>query len=201
MKKGKLIITITGPTCAGKSTLEAALNNEGIPSLISTTTREPRNGEEHGKHYYFTNHSIFLDQINKDGFVETAQVGENMYGLTVHELDRVLNQSDNCVVIVEPKGLKQVQSYCKKNHIRFFSVFLNVPAKVRAERFVKRHKQDLIDEKESVVQRIAHMIDTEVGWVMDAYLNNEQYEIIMDVPDGRVFEQLVSEILSVASNS
>ena len=34
-----LIVTLTGPSCAGKSTLEAMLKARGFENVISTTTR------------------------------------------------------------------------------------------------------------------------------------------------------------------
>ena len=37
-----MIVTLTGPSCAGKSTLEKMLVKLGFSNAISTTTRQPR---------------------------------------------------------------------------------------------------------------------------------------------------------------
>ncbi len=54
MKVGKLIV-LTGPSGVGKGTLvRSLLNRHGELYLsISVTTREPREGEVEGQHYYF----------------------------------------------------------------------------------------------------------------------------------------------------
>jgi guanylate kinase len=47
------LITLTGPSCAGKTTLEDRLIKAGFDRVISNTTRAPRRGEIDGVHYHF----------------------------------------------------------------------------------------------------------------------------------------------------
>lgn len=58
------ILLVSGPSGAGKSTLLKRLFNEFQEELyfsISSTTRLPREGEQHGVDYYFITH----DEFNK----------------------------------------------------------------------------------------------------------------------------------------
>ena len=53
MKKGKLFV-ISGPSGVGKDTIVNEYLKENDAHLsVSATTRNPREGEIHGVHYYF----------------------------------------------------------------------------------------------------------------------------------------------------
>jgi len=53
---------------------------ESFGFSVSYTTRAPRVGEEHGKHYYFVDHDQFKAKIENDEFIEYCQVHTNFYG-------------------------------------------------------------------------------------------------------------------------
>ncbi|EKQ7381048.1 guanylate kinase, partial [Campylobacter coli] len=56
------ILLVSGPSGAGKSTLLKKLFDEFQEELyfsISSTTRLPREGEQHGVDYYFITHDEF----------------------------------------------------------------------------------------------------------------------------------------------
>ncbi|MBQ1959624.1 MAG: guanylate kinase, partial [Firmicutes bacterium] len=56
---GKLFI-LSGPSGAGKGTIcKALLDQTDLELSISMTTRAPREGEIHGKHYYFVSEEDF----------------------------------------------------------------------------------------------------------------------------------------------
>lgn len=68
---GKMIV-LTGPSGVGKGTLVRALL-ERHPDLylsISVTTRSPRAGEIHGKHYYFVTRNDFEQMVAKGELLE-----------------------------------------------------------------------------------------------------------------------------------
>ena len=47
---------------------------------VSFTTRAPRAGEEHGKHYFFVTVDEFQRKIEADDFIEYCKVHTNYYG-------------------------------------------------------------------------------------------------------------------------
>lgn len=77
---------MTGASAVGKGTLTAMLFAK-YPAVfgkkISTTTRQPRVGEENGVHYHFITMEEFLAQEAAGQFVETASIHGNKYGTSV----------------------------------------------------------------------------------------------------------------------
>ena len=81
-KIGKLIV-FSAPSGAGKSSLikEIISQSSGAIQLsVSATTRLPRDGEVHGKDYFFISDREFDDLKKKDSFVEHANVYGHQYG-------------------------------------------------------------------------------------------------------------------------
>ena len=67
--RGNLIV-ISGPSGCGKGTIckELLDNNEKLFLSVSATTRNPREGEEDGKDYYFITVEEFEKRIKEDKF-------------------------------------------------------------------------------------------------------------------------------------
>ena len=69
---GKIII-VSAPSGCGKSTIINALFEKGDIDMrfsVSATSRAPREGEEHGVHYYFLTEDEFRRKIDTGDFVE-----------------------------------------------------------------------------------------------------------------------------------
>jgi guanylate kinase len=82
MRSKGLLIVVSGPSGAGKGTIckELLNHNQDIAISVSATTRNPRPGEIEGKNYFFLTKDKFEDMIEKDEFLEFAQVYGNYYG-------------------------------------------------------------------------------------------------------------------------
>ena len=170
------IVSLTGPSCAGKSTLEKRLKEVGFVAVISTTTRPPRAGEIDGQSYYFIDKSEFKRLAATDYFVETVEFNGNYYGVSAEEIKRVAVDGKPIVVIVEPNGWRQVQAYCNKNDWSLFSVFIDNPGDVIAKRFIQRmigdlklaHLQDSLDKVGDIyAKRLGVMLKDECWWGED----------------------------------
>lgn len=103
-KKGRLYV-ISGPSGTGKGTICAEIlkdiNNE---FSVSMTTREPREGETHGKEYYFVSHEDFLDNIEKGNFLEYATVFDNYYGTPRDMVLKRLEKGRNIILDIDVQG-------------------------------------------------------------------------------------------------
>jgi len=75
------ILVLSGPSGAGKSTIIDAASAEigEFYFSVSTTTREPREGEVDGVDYYFVSKEEFEADIKKGNFLEYATVHGNYY--------------------------------------------------------------------------------------------------------------------------
>ncbi|MBQ4361938.1 MAG: 50S ribosome-binding GTPase, partial [Lachnospiraceae bacterium] len=71
MKKGVLAV-VSGFSGAGKGTVVNRLinNYDGYALSISATTRDPREGEVDGVHYYYVSEEEFKQMIENDELVE-----------------------------------------------------------------------------------------------------------------------------------
>lgn len=114
MSRG-LLFVISGPSGAGKGTICQRLKEQGIIELsVSMTTRKPRPGEIDGKNYYFVSQEEFLETIDRDGFLEHAQVYGNYYGTPRDIVLNKLEQNKDVVLEIDIQGaLKVKESYPK----------------------------------------------------------------------------------------
>ncbi len=106
MSQGKLII-FSAPSGSGKTTIVRRMLSE-IPELafsVSACTRGPREGELHGRDYYFLTVDQFIRAIENDEFVEWEMVYEGKYyGTLRSEVDRIWNMQKHVVFDVDVEG-------------------------------------------------------------------------------------------------
>ncbi len=111
MRQGRLFV-ISGPSGTGKGTVGKRIleDLEDIEYSISMTTRAPREGEEHGKHYYFVDEEEFLRLRDEDGFLESAVVFENYYGTPREKVREKLASGLDVVLEIDIQGAAQVRT-------------------------------------------------------------------------------------------
>lgn len=172
-----IILTLTGPSCAGKSTLEKALVKTGkFESVISTTTRKPRQGEVDGVNYHFVSLEQFKWGIQAGEFIEYVEFNGNMYGVTKHEAERIAASGKFVVVVVEPQGRDQIINYCRKLDWHIFNAYVTTDAKHIARRFLERAYKDIVTSHENdkdatlgiAADRLAVMLTEESEWGAEA---------------------------------
>ncbi len=78
----KKLIVVSGPSGVGKGTIVKTLvkRREDVVESISCTTRAPREGERHGREYYFLTKEDFTRRIREDDFLEYDEHFGNFYG-------------------------------------------------------------------------------------------------------------------------
>jgi guanylate kinase len=172
----KTIVTLTGPSCAGKTTLEGLLKGEGFVNLISTTTRPMREGEAMGVNYHFVDESMFRRLVAQEAFIEHVRFGGNYYGLMVNEVRRAFEAGKDVVLVCEPEGLRQIAAWSKAHSVHHVAVYVDNPPQVIAERFMKRAGVDVAeamisrspDDAAKVLKgyasRLSEMLSTEQSW-------------------------------------
>src|SRR5262245_58147521 len=136
----RTIVTVTGPSLSGKSTLVGNLmsRDERIREMISTTTRAPRAGEKHGRNYYYVSEEEFLCTP----MIEVTEVAGKRYGMSVAEAERVFASGSLPIVVVDPFGAQQINDYAKAHGLRHLAIFVATPRHVRYERFLERFAAD-----------------------------------------------------------
>ena len=109
-KEGKLIV-VSGPSGAGKGTVlkELLENHEEFVCSVSATTRAPRVGDEDGVNYFFISKEQFLEQIDRNGFLEYAVYNNNFYGTPRSFVEEKLESGKNVILEIEVQGALQIK--------------------------------------------------------------------------------------------
>ena len=144
------LLTLTGPSCSGKTTLANKLIAEyGYASIVSHTTRPPRPGEQDGIDYYFIDDDHFNSLKAQNAFVETIEFNGYQYGVNAKVLERVSATGKNLVLIVDPHGLRQIRNFYKdRENINLFSIYVDGHEEVLISRYINRLAgEDLSDLK------------------------------------------------------
>tara|TARA_B110000971_G_C19724470_1_gene370158 strand:+ start:24 stop:641 length:618 start_codon:yes stop_codon:yes gene_type:complete len=108
--KGTLY-TISAPSGAGKTSLVNALLKM-MPDLcvsISHTTRTMRPGEIEGINYHFVDEPAFLALVDKQDFLEYAQVFNHFYGTSQKWVQQTLLSGVDVVLEIDWQGAAQVR--------------------------------------------------------------------------------------------
>lgn len=103
-KKGVFVV-ISGPSGVGKNTVADILINKGIGIYsVSMTTRSKREGEVHGKDYFFVSKEEFEENIRNNNFLEYAEYNEKYYGTLKSFVFDNINNGINVIAVVDIKG-------------------------------------------------------------------------------------------------
>lgn len=107
--RGRLYV-ISGPSGTGKGTIcKEILKDIGNEFSVSMTTREPREGELHGREYFFVSHEEFTENISKNNFLEYATVFDNYYGTPKDIVLKKLDKGRNVILDIDVQGGLQVR--------------------------------------------------------------------------------------------
>jgi len=150
-KKKSLIVVVSAPSGAGKTTLCKRLlqNSPSFTCSVSFTTRHPRKNEIEGVDYYFVSPTEFQKMIEDRKFVEWAKVHEQLYGTSANLLNKAIEAEKDVVLEVDVKGGTQI----KKNYPQAVLIFLLPPSWQELEKRLKsRRTEDYERVKERIIQ-------------------------------------------------
>jgi len=144
------ILVLSGPSGAGKSTIINAASEQigEYYFSISTTTRPPREGEVHGREYFFVTKEAFEEDIKAGHFLEYAQVHGNYYGTSLKPVREALDEGKLVIFDIDVQGHRLVRA--KMNDITT-SAFITPPTLKELE---KRLRERCTDTEEVIAKRI-----------------------------------------------
>lgn len=149
MLKGVLII-ISAPSGTGKSTICRKLlgRRKDLRISISCTTRQPRPGEKHGKHYFFLDKEEFKRKIQRNEFLEWAVVHDQYYGTPRQYVETATKSGHSLLLAIDVHGAMAIRRRKPDSVL----IFLAPPSiESLKERLAARR-----DETESVAKRLAN---------------------------------------------
>ncbi len=142
------ILVLSGPSGAGKSTIiESASSKIGDYYFsISTTTREPREGERDGVDYYFVSKEEFEEDIKAGAFLEYATVHGNYYGTSLNPVKEALKSGKLVIFDIDIQGHRLVRA---KIGDLVTSVFITPPTLSELEKRLYSRSTD----KDSIIEK------------------------------------------------
>ena len=123
-----MVVVVLGGTCSGKTEFALACEKYGFPKVITNTTRARRIDDKDNS-YHFLTREEFNQKIIDGEMLEFAEYNGNLYGTSIDSI------SDNCVIVLEPNGLK---SFKKHLGDKVYSIFLDVSDEERMRRGIAR---------------------------------------------------------------
>ena len=125
-RNGRLFI-VSGPSGAGKGTIVSRITErlgDRVRLSISATTREPREGETDGIHYYFLSEEEFLKRAENGEFLEYAYVHGHYYGTPKPPVEEALREGYDVILEIDVQGAMKV----KENFSSGVYVFILPPS-------------------------------------------------------------------------
>lgn len=132
MRRTKRII-LAGPSASGKDYLADCFVDRGFIKNVSLTTRNPRDLERAGSHYYYTDDKTF-DTHNKSGdFYSTEIYNKWKYGI----LNKSWTKAD--LFIMTPDSISKINPQDREDCI---VVYIQIPENIRRSRIMLRNGVD-----------------------------------------------------------
>jgi guanylate kinase len=106
-----LLLVLSAPSGTGKTTLARRFVDAHPEAAfsISMTTREARGAERDGVDYHFVDALTFQRMIERDEFVEWAEVHGNFYGSPRAAVDRAFSTGGIAVFDIDVQGGQSIQ--------------------------------------------------------------------------------------------
>lgn len=132
MSKIKLL-ALFGESSAGKDSIQHWLehNLKNTHSIVSYTTRPPREYEIEGREYHFISDIKFKTLIESNKMLEYTKFNNWYYGTYINELDK--NKIN--IGVFNPEGIRNILSH---NDIDILPVWIKASEKTRLLRSLKR---------------------------------------------------------------
>jgi len=173
-KMQPLLIVISGPSGVGKDSVLAEmkkLNNTRFHYSVTTTTRKQRPGEIDGVDYNFVTQKQFNELFDSSGFIESANVYGQWYGVPKDPLRDALRNHKDVIVKIDVQGARTIKELVPDAVL----IFLNAPSKIELERRLKKRKTEtLIDINRRLSTAILEMKESE--W-FDHVITNQTDDI------------------------
>lgn len=213
-KNKGLLIVVSGPSGAGKGTINGELlkRNNNIWMSTSMTTREPRGNEQNGKEYFFVTKEEFEERIKNNQFLEYAVVHSGKYyGTPKDKIYDKLNSGIDVILEIDIQGALEIQ---QKISDALFIFIMPPSMRILKERLTNRGTESeekvlerfktaykeineftkynyvvVNDEVEKAVEKVEAIIKAEkcrVDRIEEVFLNN---------PEEKLHESLVDKDL------
>ncbi len=183
MNKG-LLIVISGCSGVGKGTIVKYLEslNSDFRVSVSATTRAPREGEVHGKNYFFLTEDEFAEMVGRGEFMEYAVYNGCSYGTPKTPVEKSLEEGCNVILEIDVQGGLQI----KELYPDSLSIFIVPPTMQELENRLRSRAS----ETEEAIQSRMKIAENEMA------LRDRYDRIVLN----DVVERAADEIISIVNS-
>jgi guanylate kinase len=106
-----LLIVISGPSGVGKDSVLQAMKERNLPFhfVVTTTSRPPRDYEQHGVDYFFISPEEFAQMIEADELLEHAIVYGDNKGISKKQVSQALASGKDVVMRIDVQGAATIR--------------------------------------------------------------------------------------------
>lgn len=107
-----ILFLISAPSGSGKSSLVSRLRSlvENLEFSVSWTTRAARGSEQEAREYHFISREEFRRMLDRDEFLEHADVFGNFYGTARRSLSDAFSKGKDLLLDIDVQGAAQVRA-------------------------------------------------------------------------------------------
>ncbi|MCQ2033635.1 guanylate kinase [Stutzerimonas kunmingensis] len=152
---------VSAPSGAGKTSLVKALVDAQpqVRVSVSHTTRAMRPGEVDGVNYHFVSREDFLARLERNEFLEHAEVFGNLYGTSQRWLEDTLAEGFDLILEIDWQGAQQVRRLMPQAK----SIFILPPTQEALRQRLNNRGQDsdeVIDKRmREAVSEMSHYVE------------------------------------------
>lgn len=152
---------VSAPSGAGKTSLVKALVDAQpqVRVSVSHTTRAMRPGEVDGVNYHFVSREDFLARLERNEFLEHAEVFGNLYGTSQRWLEDILAEGFDLILEIDWQGAQQVRRLMPQAK----SIFILPPTQEALRQRLNNRGQDsdeIIDKRmREAVSEMSHYVE------------------------------------------
>lgn len=152
---------VSAPSGAGKTSLVKALVDAQpqVRVSVSHTTRAMRPGEVDGVNYHFVSRDEFLARLERNEFLEHAEVFGNLYGTSQLWLEQTLAEGYDLILEIDWQGAQQVRRLMPQAK----SIFILPPTQEALRQRLNNRGQDsdeIIEKRmREAVSEMSHYVE------------------------------------------
>ena len=179
------LLVVSGPSGVGKGTLVKRLvqKRNDVVESVSCTTRAPREGELHGREYYFLDKKGFLRRVEENDFLEYDEHFGNYYGTPKSFVRETLKEKSVILEIDVVGGLN-----AKKAFPECLLVMIVPPSKETLFKRLKGRNSETDEEIQNRLARLEYELSQKDKY--DFVIVNDDLEIALaeleNILDGKV---------------
>ena len=188
-----MLAVVSGFSGAGKGTLMKRLleKYDCYALSVSATTRAPRDGEEHGREYFFHTKEEFEELILQDALIEYAKYVDNYYGTPKSYVEKQLEAGKDVILEIEIQGALKVKEKLPDTLL----LFVTPPS---AEELKRRLEGRGTETPEVIASRLRRASEEAKAMPLyDYILVNDDLETCVD----QMHENIQSQHNTVANNT